>query len=628
MSKLSDKKDATLGSLAAVQAVTEKYPELSNVSSISVSTSCVGLLLDILHLLGVNEKELINWVSNLLSGINGKSGVLEVIEQAIKAVLLANIKDMWSCSVDPILPDSLMRYSNPYDEDGNAKKDPYSLFANISDETKFKKIEIDLNQIDMFGILNNCPSDPKGSMFYFDSYDSMEGIKGESKPYLNANNLWKSCDFNAYLWYVINKGSTSNYTDLQRATWDNRNQMFKKYSKDKNLKNNFFDTEIPKKYYNQTKIPITNKTEEDGNVSSKDITEISKKQILICEFNERVTPTANENSLPSSNILRCWINANRYYKTRKIKIKKKEFALNKTIFEFNYDYIYSLKLFDTKSLISQIINSLLGLSASVEVNASLEVRMIEAKVSEIVDRVIKADDMSSSDCYYNFSNEQYDSLINEATEKYNGTYFYGGSDGLTVPVNSEEILNSIMNLDCSGDLIEQSSNISKLLEEVITKVGEPGKVDISAEFSFGFNFVTDFIKQTIKQIVLQILTPKVALLFLINGAVMGSDVAQIKNWENFIKNFQNVLVAIIKQVKDIMVEQLFNFVMEKLKPILEIFMSKLALEAIQYYKDLIEDLILNCLPSINLSFGKGSNVIDNVDYADITSFKEPSENKC
>ena len=77
---------------------------------------------------------------------------------------------------------------------------------------------------------------------------------------------------------------------------------------------------------------------------------------------------------------------------------------------------------------------------------------------------------------------------------------------------------------------------------------------------------------------------------------MGSDVAQIKNWENFIKNFQNVLVAIIKQVKDIMVEQLFNFVMEKLKPILEIFMSKLALEAIQYYKDLIEDLILNCLP--------------------------------
>lgn len=625
MSKLSDKKDAALGALASVQAVTEKYPELSNTSSISVSTSCVGLLLDILHLLGVNEKDLIKWISNLLSGINGKSGVLKVIEEAIKAILLANIKDMWSCSVDPILPDSLMRYSNPYKNGskGEVYKDPYTLFSDVSDKTKFKKIEIDLNQIDMFGILNNCPSTTKGSIYYFDSYDSMEGIKGEPKPYLNANNLWKSCDFNAYLWYVINKGGTSNYTDLQRATWDNRNQVFKKYSKDENLKKNFFDTEIPKTYGDKTKIPITN-----GENDSNGITEISKKQILICEFNERVTPSSNENSLPSSNILRCWINANRYYKTRKVKIKNKEFAFNKTIFEFNYDYIYSLKLFDTKSLVSQIINTLLGLSTSVEVNASLEVRMIEAKVSEIVDRVIKADDMSSSDCYYNFSNEQYDSLINEATEKYNGRYFYGGSDNLTVPVNSEEILNSIMNLDCSGDLIEQSTNISKLLEEVIVKVGEPGNVDISAQFSFGFNFVTDFIKQTIKQIVLQILTPKVALLFLINGAVMGSDVAQIKSWENFIKNFQNVLVAIIKQVKDIMVEELFNFVMEKLKPILEIFMSKLALESIQYYKDLIEDLILNCIPSLDFSFGKNSSVIDNVNYADITKTKDPGENKC
>ena len=43
--------------------------------------------------------------------------------------------------------------------------------------------------------------------------------------------------------------------------------------------------------------------------------------------------------------------------------------------------------------------------------------MIEAKVSEIVKKVIEADDTSSSDCYYTFSNDAYDALLNDTTKK-------------------------------------------------------------------------------------------------------------------------------------------------------------------------------------------------------------------
>ena len=100
----------------------------------------------------------------------------------------------------------------------------------------------------------------------------------------------------------------------------------------------------------------------------------------------------------------------------------------------------------------------------------------------------------------------------------------------------------------------------------------------------------------------------------------------MKSWENFLKNFQNVLFNIIKQVKDIIVEELYKFVMSQLKPLLELMISKIALETVMYYKELIEQLLLDCIPTFSIPKINGSNmVIDNVNYADITTEAEPTD---
>jgi hypothetical protein len=92
------------------------------------------------------------------------------------------------------------------------------------------------------------------------------------------------------------------------------------------------------------------------------------------------------------------------------------------------------------------------------------------------------------------------------------------------------------------------------------------------------------------------------------------------------KNFQNVLFNIIKQVKDIIVEELFKFVMAQLKPLLELMIAKIALETVMYYKELIEQLLLDCIPTFSIPKINGSNmVIDNVNYADITTEAEPTD---
>lgn len=629
MSKLKDSKSNALGSVAAMMTMLERYPTLTTTDSMltnfSINTS-VGFLLDLLTIFGVSQNDLVRWISKLLTGSgDGEDGLLTVIEESVKAILLANVKDMWSCYVNPLLPDSIMKYSNPVFGPGDVREDPSNIFPQ-SDEN-YRKIEIDLNEVDMFGILNTCPSDKDGSLFYFDSYESLCYPNDEARPYLTPNNLWKSCDFNAYLWYIINKGTLSNLTDLQYSCWDNRNKYTKIFKNNSDLRDEFFtiDNCMPSIQNPYVASAKTIEIKSDNNES------VFKNQIILCKFEERANPSQGSTTLmaPSSNILRVWINANRYYKTEiiKKKLKDKDFEMkfNKTIFEFNYDYIYSLKLFDSKTLISQIINSLLGLGSSLSASFSVEQKVVEAKISEIVKKVIESDDTSSSDCYYTFSNDEYDALLKDATNKYSGVYQTNSANGSYGYVDTEEILNSLRSIKQSDNLVEQQTSISKTLEEIMVTVAQPASISEECKFSFGFNFIKDFIMQTVTQIVLQVLSPKVAILYKINAAIMGSEVDNLKSWEDFLRKFQNVIFNIIKQVKDIIVEELYKFVMDKLKPLLELMISKIALETVMYYKELIEQLLFKCIPKINLPKNGSNMVIDNVNYADITTEAEPTD---
>jgi hypothetical protein len=638
MSKLKDSKSNVLGSIAAMQTLLERYPVLTTTDSMltnfSVNTS-VGFLLDVLTIFGVSQDDLIKWISKLLTGSgDGQDGLLVVIEQAVKAILMANIKDMWTCYVDPIIPDSVLRYSNPVFPAKSAsisqtevRKDPYTIVP--QNDKNNKKIEIDLNQIDLFGIFNHCPSDKNGGLFYFDAYESICYPDDGNIPYLSPNNLWKSCDFNAYLWYIINKGTLSNLTDLQQSCWDNRNKYVKEFKGNRNLRNEFFDIGNCTGY---TVAP--EKTIEITDTDSKE--SVYKKQIILCEFEERPTPSTNESGTlgyPSSNILRVWLNANRYYHTEKIEVPDihnpgqiTTMEFNKTIFEFNYDYIYSLKLFDSKTLIAQILDAMLGLSASISLSFSMQQKMIEAKIGEIVKKVIEADDTSSSDCYYEFSNDEYDRLVTEATNNYSGVYSTNVAEGSYGAVDAEAILDSLRNIKQSDNLVEQQASITKTLEEIMATAASPASITDECKFSFGLNFIKDFIMQTVTQIVLQVLSPKVAILYQINGAIMGTNVDNMKSWENFLKNFQNVLFNIIKQVKDIIVEELYKFVMDQLKPLLELMIAKIALETVMYYKELIEQLLFGCFAFPGFGGSNGNNmVIDNVNYADITTEAEPTD---
>jgi len=125
------------------------------------------------------------------------------------------------------------------------------------------------------------------------------------------------------------------------------------------------------------------------------------------------------------------------------------------------------------------------------------------------------------------------------------------------------------------------------------------------------------LNETIVQLCMQILSPKIMLLYAINEKIMNPDSEGSKGLLAFMQNFKNLVVAMIKQIKDIILQQLFDFLIGQIKPIITLFVQKLLLETIFYYKILLEALIANCSINGIQRFTNRTLTTDIITHADI-----------
>ena len=122
------------------------------------------------------------------------------------------------------------------------------------------------------------------------------------------------------------------------------------------------------------------------------------------------------------------------------------------------------------------------------------------------------------------------------------------------------------------------------------------------------------------QIAMQVMSPKVVLLFNINAKFLEDTqegITDSKHWEDFFKNFWNILTSCTRKIVDLVIQALLDMIIGQLKPIISLIVKKLMLETIYYYRILLEELIVNCVPHIPINTNTQNMVISNVNYADI-----------
>jgi hypothetical protein len=592
-SKYSEQSISQLfGTIAAAQTVVEQAP-FSLTSNEKGFTCTFDLLYTLYGLISKKplDQQIIEYLTENLS--EEKASILETIEAVIKIALEANLTNLLTCEMNPIIPDKLIG--------GGEFLQGTDRQINFNGEG----ITIPISAIDFTGFLKHCPCDENdivGKSQYLTCYNY------GTETSLTINDTWKHDDFNAFLWYVKNKGAYGNIVERRKLYWDNRYKT-KLYGKCERKPESFFTKTKeydPSISGNGGTYPFDNLYLKKYNESEK--TTYKKRQILECRYiqGDGIHSDSFQFRLPASN----------YYKIRALKNGKtgedsKYFKINKTIFEFNHDFITSLKLFDVKTFLCQMISNLTG-QGNVSFNASLtrEEIEIENTIDGLIDKIIRESDWeyTADDCYYSFSNDEYIDMMETSLRKRTlyeeNTETY---DSLFKEVDSIKITNENVN--------ETKKQINDILQKTTAPVTNKTKT------SFGLNYDVQFelLRMFVYPFVRPLFTPKVMTLILINLNVMGDPLKLNENvvtFSDILPYLSNIIKNIIIQIKNIINELLYTWVIDVLTPLLSMFTLKILFEQIEMYRVLLMNMIEACSFGSTV-FNETASRIGDVRYADI-----------
>lgn len=653
---VKDKKAEALAVIDAALTILERFPALDSTNinlSFNTSANPFEFLMDIFKSTSGYDYFL-NIIATYLTV------ELNALELFLKGILIANIKNILSCSLNPI----------------------------ISDEILKNGIMFDLRRIDIMNILSYSPLQSKlalkknkGRNFYFgcDEIDFPDQLRNDDTRWRGEGNTQ---DFNAFLWYMKNRANTREVWGKKSETEpENDAEMTKD---DGVVTLEYHERSESMKDYNGD--PLYNQTPYNnciqvfiGNARGKDNDEyktghaalvtaeeaITDNNEQVAKHNEKIEKfkqekKENERKYRLNLIKKDEYLTNRNYIDNTIKSSinsimdlkdgleglitgkrdanfkmmqalantkyrgiDKNYYYRHTLLEFNIDYVMSIKFFDSKVLAAQLIDALVN-ALAIDLNLSYEQLFIKSEVSKMVHSIIETDDTYVNDCFFAFANDEYDEMLNKSELIRRGFYTNDGVNRSGAQINADDILDSLNSINPSSSKQEIQTVIEGALTEISARVSSVDYLETD-KFSAGvrINFIENLMNNLAYVITSQILSPKVYLLLAINLQILG----QQTNFslEDFINMHKQLIVELIRAIRDHLIQYLVNEMMKIIGDLAERIAVKLTAEQAQYYIRLIRRLI-DC-------FRRNRGIIDfnidQVDYADILeSNDEPIDNEC
>ena len=298
-----------------------------------------------------------------------------------------------------------------------------------------------------------------------------------------------------------------------------------------------------------------------------------------------------------------------------------------TVYEFNYDFVMSTKLFDAKTVAYRILKLLKEFNLGVELSLSPSEAIKGEMIGSIINRILNSDQQEISDCFFSFSNDDFATMLNDAEEKRAKGYQFEDGSGV-VSIDGDQIMEILNEFDDSASLEEQVDVINNAFMQ-----GANAFKGVDSEvggYDFGMKFITNILQVLALAIFETIISPKMLLLFEVNRRIMGNGSKKYPTLEELLKQFSSLIASIIAAIMKSLITALFEFVMKFLTPILTKLQGMLLLEQLNAYKALILKIIENCTFNFNFNYKRkkiGTN-IDIVQYADIDPVDKPATGEC
>ena len=730
MASIRDSQIEAMASVDTAKAMVDKVLTIMGILtatpslSLTFATNPIGFLLQMLKHVGVTYEELRDWLANFLVF------VIPVMEVSVKAVLLTNLKNMVSCSIDPRIPD---KYRKQCDRNGTPYVEGYGF-------------DINLESIDFFDKLSENPLSDYGKEIYF-------GLDGIEDVYKFA----RAEDFDAFLWFVMHRARfyNSSMLDFDGETMKTEGneffedmdlhpsnatllQAFEAQPRDSGATNimlgntftfsgdnsNIISMCIDKGYDENNNpasymmVPVTcdmlsanwyirraDQLTSNLGLKKKKNRDFSKER-AICNIEFFDTATSNESPanglvnnsfrltiLPKPKVHipnisigeKPWgfklllfdengeFDLNGKYtipdgasmsdekdasgnvktiiytfdndedasiridvKSGKVTVGKKirkyliECYKGLTVYEFNYDYVMGMKLFDAKVMATTLLDTLVNTRLGLNLNLTHQHQDATDEIKEIIKNIINSDDSTVEDCYFTFDNRKYDELLRKSEQRRARQHNFGETTNVSGSFdNVAEILGEY---DAEATLEGKSEILSRAITQATVNITEG--LEESDKYGVEFGFVFDLIENLVFALVNAVLTPKVLMLLEVNRQLMGG------NWKMFtIKDLlaamRSIIISLVMEVRDLVIQELLKFIRKELMPLKEMMLSAIARERIENYTDAINEIIKNC-PFLWFSLGGGAadqeTRLDTVDYADIdysrTNKDEKPNNNC
>ena len=451
---------------------------------------------------------------------------------------------------------------------------------------------------------------------YVPSYDD---VTEDSPDYivcyegLNPNTLYRTMDMNAFLWFVLNKGMKNPQDEYNHMMWDSRITAAQAGI------GRSSDVEWNEWY--SSKSDYTDEFLYNGGNIMKDT---ALYPIIQLE------PQGGAKSL-----FRIHIPSQRYfmpnYRIETLNGRKgPELSFNSTIYTFDWDYLKNIQILHPKLLIIGLCEYLLGFSLSTisSVDINLTKKMIQAKLSSAIKNVVEAADMEVADCYTTFSNDEFNTLLEEMLlSRYSATY-YGGETNPVRQHDINEYLGMIDAINTATTTEGTVTQISRLLTQVTTDPGSEASIEYGIQVSADGNLLQKLLWAIAMPIMQAIFTPQVMLIIIINFELMG--ITKMKDFLNndygtILNLLLNKILSLAKSVvlfiKDKIVELLLRLFYEVVMPLLIKYEIILILEALNYWLAILQAAIA-CLPTFRLQRTRIIESIADVNYADIVDTSE------
>ena len=340
-----------------------------------------------------------------------------------------------------------------------------------------------------------------------------------------------------------------------------------------------------------------------------------------------------------------------------------ECYFGKTVYEFNYDYIMSFRLFDAKVIAANIVNGLMNINipnpfkkkknkdSDANTISNRDQAYIDAYVDKLVEKMIETEDEEFTDCFYKFSNKEYADLEETVNNKViNGTI---AANKLESDNNIEEVYDILNAYKADSSLEEQTEIITRTLTKAIEISEEsnggdsnPNSDSFVSETESGDSLITKAVKILMASIVNAILSPKVLMLLQINQKLMNNDtmvgiagnasnltekdLEALKNNHKFseedvLNGLTGLLSGIIKEIISTIQKELLRIILARINEIMSAYLKQLAIEYAQKWVNLLKQL-LACFKFNKNKVGGNDNggltnaingALAQVDYADI-----------